>query len=77
MIGDNNQGRANFSCGGRERTHIGIGRRSIANWRAQHPMPMCASDFVVIAQHYRTLAKAEERSAEQEDARRLSTDRLH
>jgi hypothetical protein len=33
--------------------------------------------FVVIAQHYRTLAKAEERSAEQEDARRLSTDRLH
>ncbi len=33
--------------------------------------------FVVIAQHYRTLAKAEERSAEQAAARRASTDRLH
>jgi hypothetical protein len=33
--------------------------------------------FVVISQHYRTLAKAEERSAEQAGARRLSTERLH
>jgi hypothetical protein len=33
--------------------------------------------FVVIAQHYRTLAKAEERSAEQAGAQRASADRLH
>jgi hypothetical protein len=33
--------------------------------------------FIVIAQHYRTLAKAEERSAEQAGARRGATDRLH
>jgi hypothetical protein len=33
--------------------------------------------FVVIAQHYRTLAKAEERSAELAGARRVSTERLH
>jgi len=33
--------------------------------------------FIVIAQHYRTLARAEERSAEQAGARRVSTDRLH
>jgi hypothetical protein len=33
--------------------------------------------FIVIAQHYRTLAKAEERSAEQAGARRVSTERLH
>jgi hypothetical protein len=33
--------------------------------------------FVVIAQHYCTLAKAEERSAEQATARRASTDGLH
>jgi hypothetical protein len=33
--------------------------------------------FVVIAQHCRTLAKAEERSAELAGARRVSTARLH
>lgn len=33
--------------------------------------------FVVIAQHYCTLAKAEERSAEQAATRRASTDKLH
>jgi hypothetical protein len=33
--------------------------------------------FVVIAQHYCALAKAEERSAELAATRRVSTDRLH
>ena len=33
--------------------------------------------FVVIAQHYCTLAKAEERSAEQTTTRRVSPDLVH